>query len=285
MLWHVIDKYAMQLEALNAADDQEELCPDELTVTESCESVHPMELGQLSMYEIRGLLSLVAKMEKTPSWKRRAPKVIGNPNDLLARMRELMTGYRLQYGYMSSLWKDEQVKSTSHNGTDEDTSTSNNDPTDTFGDHVYWRFGDSTTRQQSQKRSRIPRYIESDLLNDEDSWINDDLITFASHRQQPDIIDQEADDDDDYTPKEREKPQVQRSSSTTTTKKYKRKHRCGECVGCLANECRKCRFCLDMPKYGGSGRLRQACIKRKCIAVSLSGIIKNFNIQFLEIYF
>jgi F-box/leucine-rich repeat protein 10/11 len=87
MLWHVIDKYAMQLEALNAADDQEELCPDELTVTESCESVHPMELGQLSMYEIRGLLSLVAKMEKTPSWKRRAPKVIGNPNDLLARMR------------------------------------------------------------------------------------------------------------------------------------------------------------------------------------------------------
>jgi hypothetical protein len=24
---------------------------------------------------------------------------------------------------------------------------------------------------------------------------------------------------------------------------------------------------LDMPKYGGSGRLRQACIKRKCIAM------------------
>ena len=156
-----------------------------------------------------------------------------------------------------------------HNDTEDDTNTGHSETSDTFGDHVYWKPPDVAARLQSQKRARIPRYIESDTLDVEDDWMDTELIAFASHRQQSGILDEEADDDDDYTPKEREKPQVQRSSSTTTNKKYKRKHRCGECVGCLANECRKCRFCLDMPKYGGSGRLRQACIKRKCIAVSL----------------
>ena len=87
ILWHVIDQYAVQLESLSSLDDPEALPADELTVTESGESVHPTEIDQLSMYEIRGLLSLLAKMEKTPSWKRRAPKAVGNPNDLLARMR------------------------------------------------------------------------------------------------------------------------------------------------------------------------------------------------------
>ena len=45
--------------------------------------------------------------------------------------------------------------------------------------------------------------------------------------------------------------------------------RCGECSGCLTvTDCRKCRFCRDMPKYGGPGRQRQKCIKRQCLRYS-----------------
>lgn len=45
--------------------------------------------------------------------------------------------------------------------------------------------------------------------------------------------------------------------------------RCGECVACVTEtDCRKCRFCRDMTKYGGRGSLRQKCIKRQCLRYS-----------------
>ena len=46
-------------------------------------------------------------------------------------------------------------------------------------------------------------------------------------------------------------------------------YRCGECDACLNNtDCRNCRFCKDMSKYGGPGRIRQKCIKRQCLRLS-----------------
>ena len=57
------------------------------------------------------------------------------------------------------------------------------------------------------------------------------------------------------------------SSSKKTGKKHTR--RCGECQACLReDDCGKCRFCRDMRKYGGLGRLRQKCIKRQCYRYS-----------------
>ena len=43
-----------------------------------------------------------------------------------------------------------------------------------------------------------------------------------------------------------------------------RRKSCGKCSGCSASNCGKCRFCTDMSCYGGSGRLKQRCINRKC---------------------
>ena len=40
--------------------------------------------------------------------------------------------------------------------------------------------------------------------------------------------------------------------------------RCGECAACAAPNCGVCRFCLDMPKFGGVGTLRQPCLQRRC---------------------
>ena len=66
------------------------------------------------------------------------------------------------------------------------------------------------------------------------------------------------------------KPQLKRRHTNKAAKKLQ-KHcrRCGECAACLTEvDCRKCRFCKDMPKHGGPGRMRQKCIKRQCLKFS-----------------
>ena len=40
----------------------------------------------------------------------------------------------------------------------------------------------------------------------------------------------------------------------------RRRIRCGNCVGCLAPDCKNCRFCHDMKRYGGPGRLRKPAV-------------------------
>ena len=45
----------------------------------------------------------------------------------------------------------------------------------------------------------------------------------------------------------------------------KKRSRCGECEGCLVEEdCGHCHFCADKPKFGGPGRKKQCCARRKC---------------------
>ena len=46
-----------------------------------------------------------------------------------------------------------------------------------------------------------------------------------------------------------------------------RTQRCKTCEGCTAVDCRLCKPCLDMPKYGGQGGLKQCCIKRQCVLI------------------
>ena len=45
---------------------------------------------------------------------------------------------------------------------------------------------------------------------------------------------------------------------------YKRMMRCGECNACLRDDCGKCNMCKDKPKFGGPGRLKQVCEKKRC---------------------
>lgn len=40
---------------------------------------------------------------------------------------------------------------------------------------------------------------------------------------------------------------------------------CHKCTHCAAPDCAKCRFCLDKPKFGGPGRLKQKCVERRCV--------------------
>ena len=40
----------------------------------------------------------------------------------------------------------------------------------------------------------------------------------------------------------------------------KRKKQCCECSGCLTKDCGSCKFCFDMPKFGGPGKKKKRCI-------------------------
>ena len=44
-----------------------------------------------------------------------------------------------------------------------------------------------------------------------------------------------------------------------------RKLRCLECAACKRDDCGKCRFCLDKPKFGGTHRSRKPCVLRVCM--------------------
>jgi len=47
------------------------------------------------------------------------------------------------------------------------------------------------------------------------------------------------------------------------TKKSKAK-RCGYCDACVRDNCGRCLWCLDMPRFGGRGKQKQCCVERIC---------------------
>ncbi len=40
--------------------------------------------------------------------------------------------------------------------------------------------------------------------------------------------------------------------------------RCGECEGCMRDDCGDCAACADKPRFGGKGTKKRACVERVC---------------------
>lgn len=55
--------------------------------------------------------------------------------------------------------------------------------------------------------------------------------------------------------------QIDTKSDTKTPKKK----RCGVCEACQSPDCGECNHCKDMLKFGGTGRSKQACKKRRLL--------------------
>ena len=49
---------------------------------------------------------------------------------------------------------------------------------------------------------------------------------------------------------------------------------CGNCPGCLRDDCGNCCYCLDKPKFGGPGKKKQRCALRVCAHFVSSVILK-----------
>lgn len=43
-----------------------------------------------------------------------------------------------------------------------------------------------------------------------------------------------------------------------------RASKCGACYACLRDNCGRCKFCLDKPRFGGQNILKQACVLKQC---------------------
>lgn len=54
-------------------------------------------------------------------------------------------------------------------------------------------------------------------------------------------------------------------STKRQARSQSRRHKhCGMCEACTRDDCGKCRTCLDMPKFGGPGKMRKKCLLRTC---------------------
>uniref|UniRef100_A0A673YD48 DNA (cytosine-5)-methyltransferase n=1 Tax=Salmo trutta TaxID=8032 RepID=A0A673YD48_SALTR len=58
-----------------------------------------------------------------------------------------------------------------------------------------------------------------------------------------------------------------------------KRQRCGVCEVCLVPDCGKCSACKDMIKFGGSGRSKQACQKRRCPNLAVKEAEDDENIE------
>ena len=56
-----------------------------------------------------------------------------------------------------------------------------------------------------------------------------------------------------------------RSKVVCKAKKNHRFKACSKCTGCKRENCGECEYCLDMPKFGGPGLIKQKCELRLCI--------------------
>jgi len=57
----------------------------------------------------------------------------------------------------------------------------------------------------------------------------------------------------------------QKANVTCTAKKNHRFKSCLKCTGCRTPNCGDCIHCLDMPKFGGMGTMKQKCMMRICV--------------------
>uniref|UniRef100_A0AAY4B461 DNA (cytosine-5)-methyltransferase n=1 Tax=Denticeps clupeoides TaxID=299321 RepID=A0AAY4B461_9TELE len=58
-----------------------------------------------------------------------------------------------------------------------------------------------------------------------------------------------------------------------------KRQRCGVCEVCQAPDCGKCPACKDMVKFGGSGRNKQGCHKRRCPNLALKEADEDDNVD------
>lgn len=49
---------------------------------------------------------------------------------------------------------------------------------------------------------------------------------------------------------------------------------CRQCANCLSDDCGKCNYCLDKPKFGGPNTLKKKCIQKKCLLVQSGASVR-----------
>ena len=73
-----------------------------------------------------------------------------------------------------------------------------------------------------------------------------------------------------FGPTDRSTHRADRSKPRNTNYVYgsgrhsSKSRRCGECEGCMKDDCGDCAACRDKPRFGGKGTKKRACVARVC---------------------
>ncbi|XP_014877610.1 uncharacterized protein LOC106939654 isoform X2 [Poecilia latipinna] len=71
---------------------------------------------------------------------------------------------------------------------------------------------------------------------------------------------------------EEDKEEVQtknkKRNETSASGQKMRRQACRSCAACLRENCGVCTFCRDMRKFGGPSRMKQKCVRRRCLLLS-----------------
>ena len=121
------------------------------------------------------------------------------------------------------------------------------------------RFGGPGSKKQAcEKRACVE--------DEEEGQTEDDTLAEESLNNSVEIGETPTPNKEKRDKSPKNEPEVPSDTEMTpNTKKKLKGKRCKECEGCLASNCGECVFCLDMPKFGGPGRMKQACEKRACL--------------------
>ena len=65
-------------------------------------------------------------------------------------------------------------------------------------------------------------------------------------------------------PQKKERAKHQMSAIYGCSAKAVKSRRCGECEGCMQDDCGQCDACADRPQFGGRGSKKKACVARSC---------------------
>ena len=118
---------------------------------------------------------------------------------------------------------------------------------------------DNTLPNRLENAQKYCLSLESELINLFKFDIKDKRIANDTSN-----AGREANDDDTiayvlYIVMKLEQPPHMHDSSPVS-----RRRNCGKCPECRASDCGNCKNCRDMPKFGGPGKKKQRCIRRKC---------------------
>jgi len=106
----------------------------------------------------------------------------------------------------------------------------------------------SDIRETRGQRKTTPKSAKKLTLNQGEFSIHDNTVSLGLSSKKPNIA----------------LKAMPKKTEPLGRHKTMRKKNCGSCLGCLSPECEKCRNCLDKPKFGGSNRIKQKCVLRKC---------------------
>jgi hypothetical protein len=77
-------------------------------------------------------------------------------------------------------------------------------------------------------------------------------------------------------------PNSELKEISLSSKIRRRGRGCGSCIGCIREDCGKCSYCLDKPKYGGPGRKKQRCALRICSQFISFGKVCVYMIDYVS---